>query len=40
VLLQFLHALNSGEKTPADLLEICLRRIASSEPDIRAWVEV
>jgi Asp-tRNA(Asn)/Glu-tRNA(Gln) amidotransferase A subunit family amidase len=40
VLLQFLDALNSGEKTPRDLLEICLRRIAVREPDIRAWVEV
>ena len=40
MLVQFLHALNSGEKTPADLLEICLRRIAASEPDVRAWVEV
>jgi len=40
VLLQFLQALNSGEKTPRDLLEICLRRIAVSEPEIRAWVEV
>jgi Asp-tRNA(Asn)/Glu-tRNA(Gln) amidotransferase A subunit family amidase len=40
VLLEFLQALNSGEKTPRDLLEICLRRIASSEADIQAWVEV
>ncbi|MCX6629743.1 MAG: amidase [Candidatus Solibacter sp.] len=40
MLLQFLQALNSGEKTPGDLLEICLRRIAASEPDIQAWVEV
>jgi len=40
VLLEFLQALNSGEKTPRDLLEICLRRIAASEPDLRAWVEV
>jgi Asp-tRNA(Asn)/Glu-tRNA(Gln) amidotransferase A subunit family amidase len=40
VLLEFLRALNSGEKTPGDLLEICLRRIASSEPDIQAWVEL
>ena len=40
MLLEFLQALNSGEKTPRDLLEICLRRIASSEPDIQAWVEV
>jgi Asp-tRNA(Asn)/Glu-tRNA(Gln) amidotransferase A subunit family amidase len=40
VLLEFLHALQSGEKTPQDLLEICLRRIAAAEPDIQAWVEV
>jgi Asp-tRNA(Asn)/Glu-tRNA(Gln) amidotransferase A subunit family amidase len=40
VLLQFLQALKSGEKTPADLLEICLRRIALGEREIRAWVEV
>jgi Asp-tRNA(Asn)/Glu-tRNA(Gln) amidotransferase A subunit family amidase len=40
VLLEFLQALSSGEKTPRDLLEICLRRIEVSEPDIQAWVEV
>ncbi len=40
MLLEFLQALNSGGKTPRDLLEICLRRIASSEADIEAWVEV
>ncbi len=40
VLLQFLQALKSGEKTAADLLEICLRRIALGEREIRAWVEV
>ncbi len=40
MLLEFLQALKSGEKTPHDLLVICLRRIAISEPDIRAWVEV
>jgi Asp-tRNA(Asn)/Glu-tRNA(Gln) amidotransferase A subunit family amidase len=40
VLLEFLQALNSGEKTPHDLLEICLRRIADCEPEIQAWVEV
>ena len=40
MLLEFLQALNSGEKTPRDLLEICLRRIAAGEPDIQAWVEV
>jgi Asp-tRNA(Asn)/Glu-tRNA(Gln) amidotransferase A subunit family amidase len=40
VLLEFLQALSSGEKTPRDLLEICLRRIAAGEPDVQAWVEV
>jgi Asp-tRNA(Asn)/Glu-tRNA(Gln) amidotransferase A subunit family amidase len=40
VLLEFLEALKSGEKSPHDLLEICLRRIAIAEPDIRAWVEI
>ena len=40
MLLEFLRALNSGEKTPGELLEICLRRIAAAEPDIQAWVEV
>jgi Asp-tRNA(Asn)/Glu-tRNA(Gln) amidotransferase A subunit family amidase len=40
VLLEFLQALNSGEKTPRDLLEICLSRIASGEGDIQAWVKV
>src|ERR1022692_5342252 len=40
VLLEFLQALNSGEKTASDLREICLRRIAAGEPQIHAWVEV
>ncbi len=40
MLLEFLQALNSGGKTPRDLLEICLRRIAAGEPDVQAWVEV
>ena len=40
VLLEFLQALKSGEKTPLDLLAICLRRIAIGESDIHAWVEV
>jgi Asp-tRNA(Asn)/Glu-tRNA(Gln) amidotransferase A subunit family amidase len=40
VLVEFLRALNSGEKTPGELLETCLRRIAASETDIQAWVEV
>ena len=40
MLLEFLRALNSGEKTASGLLEICLRRIAADEPQIHAWVEV
>jgi Asp-tRNA(Asn)/Glu-tRNA(Gln) amidotransferase A subunit family amidase len=40
VLVEFLQALNSGEKTPQDLMELCLRRIAGAEPDLQAWVEV
>jgi Asp-tRNA(Asn)/Glu-tRNA(Gln) amidotransferase A subunit family amidase len=40
VLVEFLRALNSGEKTSGELLEVCLRRIAGGEPDIQAWVEV
>ena len=40
MLLEFLQALSSGEKTPRDLLEICRRRIAAGEPDVQAWVEV
>ena len=40
MLVEFLRALNSGEKAPGELLEICLRRIATDEPDILAWVEV
>ena len=40
MLLEFLKALKSGEKTPLDLLAICLRRIEIGEPEIHAWVEV
>jgi Asp-tRNA(Asn)/Glu-tRNA(Gln) amidotransferase A subunit family amidase len=40
VLRQFLNALHSGEKTPFDLLLICLRSIAAAEPDIQAWVQI
>jgi Asp-tRNA(Asn)/Glu-tRNA(Gln) amidotransferase A subunit family amidase len=40
VILEFLQALNSGEKTAGDLLDVCLRRIAAREPDVQAWVEV
>jgi Asp-tRNA(Asn)/Glu-tRNA(Gln) amidotransferase A subunit family amidase len=40
VLRQFLEALESGQKTPADLLYDCLSQIAATEPTVRAWVEV
>jgi Asp-tRNA(Asn)/Glu-tRNA(Gln) amidotransferase A subunit family amidase len=40
VLRQFLDRLESGDLTPAALLELCLQRIASADPDVRAWVEV
>ena len=40
MLCEFLRALDSGDKTPDDLVAICLRRIAESEPEIRAWVDV
>ena len=40
MLLRFLEAIESGEKSAADLLAICLRRIGGCEADVRAWVEV
>jgi Asp-tRNA(Asn)/Glu-tRNA(Gln) amidotransferase A subunit family amidase len=40
VLLQFLQWLESGERTPEDLLAICLRRIAGLEPGLHAWVAI
>jgi Asp-tRNA(Asn)/Glu-tRNA(Gln) amidotransferase A subunit family amidase len=40
VLREFLQALNSGDKSPQELLAICLRRIAVGDPEIHAWVEV
>jgi Asp-tRNA(Asn)/Glu-tRNA(Gln) amidotransferase A subunit family amidase len=40
LLRQFLNSLESGEKTAQDLLVLCLRRIATGEPDVRAWVAV
>jgi Asp-tRNA(Asn)/Glu-tRNA(Gln) amidotransferase A subunit family amidase len=40
LLLQFLRWLESGEKTPHDLLSLCLRRIAELDPEVRAWVAV
>ena len=40
MLLQFIHWIESGERTPEQLLALCLRRIAEAEPEVRAWVEV
>jgi Asp-tRNA(Asn)/Glu-tRNA(Gln) amidotransferase A subunit family amidase len=40
VLRHFVDALESGRKTPFDLLMICLRSIAATEPDIQAWVQI
>jgi Asp-tRNA(Asn)/Glu-tRNA(Gln) amidotransferase A subunit family amidase len=40
VLCQFLETLESGLKTPADLLYDCLSQIAASELTVRAWVAV
>ena len=40
VLLEFLRALDSGEKSADELLAQCLLRIARSEHEVRAWVEV
>ncbi len=40
MLRQFLEWRDSGEKTPAQLLDICLARIAECEPRIQAWVQV
>ncbi len=40
MLLEFLRVLESGEKSPDDLLAQCLLRIARSEYEVRAWVEV
>jgi Asp-tRNA(Asn)/Glu-tRNA(Gln) amidotransferase A subunit family amidase len=40
VLLKFLAWLESGEKTPRELTDLCLRRISELDGDVRAWVEV
>ena len=40
MLRQFLEWLESGSKTPAQLLELTRRRIAEREETLRAWVEV
>lgn len=38
--LKFLHWLETGERTAAGLRDLCLRRIAERDGEIRAWVEV
>jgi Asp-tRNA(Asn)/Glu-tRNA(Gln) amidotransferase A subunit family amidase len=40
LLVQFLEWLESGARSPRDLLEICRARIAEREPELRAWVEI
>jgi Asp-tRNA(Asn)/Glu-tRNA(Gln) amidotransferase A subunit family amidase len=40
MLRQFLEWRDSGGKTPAQLLAICLARIAEQEPQVQAWVQV
>jgi len=40
MLTQCVEWLDSGEKTPADLVALCRARIAEREPELRAWVEV
>jgi len=40
VLLEFLRAIESGEKSADDLLLRCMRRIAEQELAVRAWVQV
>ena len=40
MLRQFLEWIERGERMPADLVALCLRRIAEAEPAVRAWVEV
>jgi Asp-tRNA(Asn)/Glu-tRNA(Gln) amidotransferase A subunit family amidase len=40
MLLQCIEWLESGEKSSADLVSSCRKRIAEREPELRAWVEV
>jgi Asp-tRNA(Asn)/Glu-tRNA(Gln) amidotransferase A subunit family amidase len=40
LLRKFVEWLESGEKSEAEVLEICLRRIADGDAEVRAWVEV
>ena len=40
MLRQFVEWLEAGEKTPTELLALCLERIREREPELQAWVEV
>jgi len=40
LLRQFIESLEAGIRTPAQLLELCLERIAARDGELRAWVEV
>src|SRR5262245_32642130 len=40
MLRQFIERLESGEKSPVDLLSLCRTCIAEREPEVRAWVDV
>jgi Asp-tRNA(Asn)/Glu-tRNA(Gln) amidotransferase A subunit family amidase len=40
LLRQYLEWRDRGERSPAELLDLCLRRIAGCNRDVRAWVEV
>lgn len=37
---QFIEWVESREKSPRDLLDLCLQRIAQADPAVRAWVQV
>ncbi|MBI3694883.1 MAG: hypothetical protein HY238_08595, partial [Acidobacteria bacterium] len=40
MLKRFLEWRDSGEKTEAELLEICLKRIREADAELKAWVVV
>src|SRR5580704_4324452 len=40
LLTEYVEWLESGAKTPADLIALCWTRITGREPELRAWVEV
>ncbi|MBI3668109.1 MAG: amidase [Acidobacteria bacterium] len=40
MLRQFVEWLESGEKTPQQLMALCLERIREAEPELQTWVEV